>query len=39
MSTTVAVETYRYQLVRARLVECWPELDTETLTDTLEGNH
>ena len=37
MSTTVAVETYRYQLVRARLVECWPELDTETLTDTLEG--
>jgi hypothetical protein len=31
------VETSRYQLVRARLLESWPQLDEETLADTLEG--
>jgi hypothetical protein len=31
------VETNKYQLVQARLLESWPELDQETLADTLEG--
>jgi hypothetical protein len=37
LSSTLSVEIYRYQLVRDRLLEAWPTLDTETLTDTLEG--
>ena len=28
---------HRYGLIRDRLLEVWPKLDTETLTDTLEG--
>ena len=35
--TPLKVESQRYQLVRTRLLECWPELDAETLADTLEG--
>jgi hypothetical protein len=31
------VETNKYQLVQARLLGSWPELDQETLADTLEG--
>jgi hypothetical protein len=30
-------ETQRYQMIRTRLLAAWPEMDTETLTDTLEG--
>ena len=37
MLTPLKVESRRYQLVRTRLLECWPELDAETLADTLEG--
>ena len=37
MSSALNVETYRYRLIRDRLLEVWPKLDTETLTDTLEG--
>ena len=31
------METNKYQRVRTRLLESWPELDEETLADTLEG--
>src|SRR5262245_43476325 len=31
------MEINRYRLVRDRLVEIWPTLDAETVTDTLEG--
>jgi hypothetical protein len=31
------METLRYQAVRAHLLAAWPELDAETLNDTLEG--
>jgi Siphovirus Gp157 len=37
MSTPLRVETHRYHVVRTRLLERWPELDAETLADTLEG--
>ena len=37
MPTPLKVESQRYQLVQTRLLECWPELDAETLADTLEG--
>jgi hypothetical protein len=37
MSTPLTVETHRYHVVRTRLLERWPELDAETLADTLEG--
>ena len=30
-------ETHRYQKVREALLEEWPDLDPETLADTLEG--
>ena len=30
-------ETYRYQKVREDLLKEWPDLDAETLADTLEG--
>ena len=35
--TPLKVESQQYQLVRARLLESWPELDAETVADTLEG--
>jgi hypothetical protein len=28
-------EVYRYQTTRQRLLETWPEIDCETLDDTL----
>ena len=31
------METNKYQRVRTRLLESWPQLDAETLADTLEG--
>ena len=31
------METNKYQRVRTRLLESWPQLDEETLADTLEG--
>ena len=31
------METNRYQLVRTRLLESWPQLDEETLADAIEG--
>jgi len=37
LSSALSTEIYRYQLVRDRLLEAWPTLDAETLTDTLEG--
>ena len=37
MFEPLKTETYRYRIVQARLLEAWPELDAETLTDTLEG--
>src|SRR5262245_34711000 len=37
MSTPLRVETHRYHVVRTRLLERWPEVDAETLADTLEG--
>ena len=37
MSSTLGTEIYQYGLIRDRLLEVWPKLDTETLTDTLEG--
>jgi len=37
MSSTLGTEIYRYGFIRDRLLEVWPKLDTETLTDTLEG--
>ncbi|MGH9550922.1 MAG: siphovirus Gp157 family protein [Terriglobales bacterium] len=37
MSSPLGTEVYRYRLIRDRLLEVWPKLDTETLTDTLEG--
>ena len=37
MPTPLRVETHRYHTSRARLLERWPELDAETLADTLEG--
>ena len=37
MSSVLGAEVSRYRLIRDRLVEAWPQLDTETLTDTLEG--
>jgi hypothetical protein len=35
--TRLKVETHRYQLVQTRILECWPDLDEETVADTLEG--
>ena len=37
MSSALSMEINRYRLVRDRLVEIWPTLDAETVTDTLEG--
>lgn len=37
MSISLRVETHRYHVVRMRLLERWPEIDAETLADTLEG--
>ena len=37
MSSALSIEINRYRLVRDRLVEIWPTLDAETVTDTLEG--
>src|SRR5262245_1538129 len=37
MSTPLRVETHRYHVVRTRLLERWPEVDADTLVDTLEG--
>jgi hypothetical protein len=31
------MEIHRYRLIRDRLIETWPTLDPETVTDTLEG--
>ena len=31
------IATYRYREARERLVRAWPEIDSETLADTLEG--
>jgi hypothetical protein len=33
----LSVEIHRYRLIRDRLIEKWPTLDPETVTDTLEG--
>jgi len=30
-------EIYRYEMTKNRLLTAWPEIDSETLTDTLEG--
>jgi Siphovirus Gp157 len=30
-------EVYQYQTIRQRLLDLWPEIDCETLADTLEG--
>jgi hypothetical protein len=30
-------EAYRFKILRTRLVASWPEIDAETLADTLEG--
>src|SRR5262245_55445208 len=37
MSTLLKGGTQRYQDTRERLLATWPELDCDTLTDTLEG--
>ena len=33
----LSMEIHRYRLIRDRLIEAWPTLDPETVTDTLEG--
>ena len=37
MSTFLKGETGRYRAIRERLLMAWPDLDCDTLTDTLEG--
>jgi hypothetical protein len=37
MSTPLKVETLRYRFTRDHLLAMWPEIDGDTLTDTLEG--
>ena len=34
---TLGSEIYRYETTKNRLLTVWPEIDCETLTDTLEG--
>ena len=36
-SHPLKIETYHYQQARERLLFAWPQLDPETLADTLEG--
>jgi Siphovirus Gp157 len=36
-SHPLKIETYRYRQARERLLFAWPQLDPETLADTLEG--
>ena len=33
----LTTETHRYLATRQRLISVWPEIDCETLADTLEG--
>ena len=37
MPAPLKMETHHYQAVRTHLLAAWPELDAETLNDTLEG--
>ncbi len=37
MNTPLHVELLRHQLIRDRLLTAYPDLDQETLLDTLEG--
>jgi hypothetical protein len=37
MSTPLKVEAFRYRFIQDRLLAMWPEIDSDTLTDTLEG--
>jgi hypothetical protein len=37
MHALVKSEVPKYQLLKERLLAAWPEIDEETLTDTLEG--